>query len=79
MNDDLYLIVVGVMVLIPTLGTLLGMHRDEQFHRLIRASIDRIGGHSQRGYLLFRSSQKSRYNPEWKSTLCEWRTVLGYG
>jgi hypothetical protein len=43
MNDDLYLIALAVMVLIPTIGTLLGMHRDEQFHRLIRESIDRIG------------------------------------
>ena len=43
MNADLYLIVIGVGVLIPTIGTLLRMYRDEQFHRLIREGTDRIG------------------------------------
>lgn len=41
MADDLYLIVVGVGVLIPILGTLLGWHQEAAWARRIRESAGR--------------------------------------
>lgn len=43
MNDDLYLIVIGVGLVIAVLGTLFGMHRVGKQGRLMRERIARIG------------------------------------